>query len=84
MTGTDKLRKAITDGTIKVTIITGPDSGDCPNCPGGNAMIREGECPEGFEPHHFWKLGLSLEACRDCGHSVVAQMNGDVWEMPPA
>ena len=79
MTGT-KLQKAIASGEIKVTIITGPDGGNCPNCSGGNAMICRGDCPDGFEPCDFRNIGLSLKACRDCGHSVVAQTSGDTWE----
>ena len=78
-----KLRRQILDGAFKVETIKGPDSGDCPSpkCIGGNAMICQGECPAGFEPHHFWKLGLHLTACRDCGHSVIATRNPD-WKMP--
>ncbi len=79
MTGT-KLQKAIAKGEIKVTIITGPDSGICPSCNSGNAMCCRGECPEGFERHHFWDIRLDLKACRDCGHSVIAPMNGGAWE----
>jgi hypothetical protein len=78
-----KLRRQIQLGALKVVTIEGVDSGDCPSpkCSGGNAMICRGECPAGFEPHHFWRLGLELTACRDCGHSVIATRNPD-WGMP--
>lgn len=79
MSGTE-LNKAIARGEIKVTMITGPDGGICPACSSGNAMICRGECPGGFEPHHFWDIGLDLKACRDCGHSVVASRDGEPWE----
>ena len=92
MTTSDKLNElkgAIRAGTIEVTFLTGMDSRICPSCNSGNAMIRQGECPEGYEPHHFWKIELDLKACRDCGHSVVAPLEtqafldrGETWELP--
>ena len=80
---TVELRDMIVRETFKVETIVGNDSGNCPSpsCTGGNAMIMQGKCPDGFKPHHFWKLKLELTACRDCGHSVIATRNPD-WKLP--